>query len=200
MPTYRYKHPDKVKAVRNSVRGPKREGHVTSWGHYRTGPVICGLIQKFKLKSFVEMGACGCQLSETVLVEFPDVKVYSVDLTFGPNSNRAGTLTIAPIERLKNEYGDRFTAIEKPSLEAAHEFADHSLDIVYIDAGHLYHQVLADIKVWRNKVRHNGILSGHDYGHGQNKGVKKAVDEIYPDIKVADYYNWWRIMSDSNAS
>jgi len=140
------------------------------------------------------MGACGCQLSETVLAEFPNIKVYSVDLTFGPNSNRAGTLTVAPIEQMTKEYGSRFVAIEKPSLEAVREFDDCSLDMVYIDAGHLYLQVKADIQAWRKKVRPGGVLCGHDYGHGQNQGVKKAVDEIFPGVKVGNYYNWWRII------
>lgn len=191
MSTYNYRHPDRVKAVINSVRGPRRKGYETHWGHYRTGPVICELIRQFHLKSFVEMGARGCQLSEIVLIEFPDIEVYSVDITFGSNPNDAGILTIAPINRLKREYGPRFTAIEKPSLKAVHEFADRSLDLVYLDAGHLYRQVMADIQAWREKVRCNGILSGHDYGHGQHPGVKKAVDEIFSDIKVADYCNWW---------
>lgn len=191
---YKYKNIDKVNEVIFSVRGPDPKNYVPHWGHRRTGPVICGLIKRFNAKSFVEVGCCGAQLSEIVLIEFPDTKVVSVDLTFGPNSNRAGVLTLAPIPRLKKEYGDRFEAIELPSVEAAKRFVDRSLDIVYIDAGHLYEQVLADIKAWKPKVKKGGILCGHDYGHGQNPGVKRAVDKLLPIIHVADYYNWWTVV------
>jgi hypothetical protein len=196
--TYKYKHPKYVKKVRESRRGPRRNrGYVAGWGHYRTAPVICGLIERYGLKSFAEIGCCGAQLCETVLIEFPDVKVTAVDITFKPNQNRTGKLTLAPIERLKEEYGERFNAIELPSIEAAKEFKDGELDLVYIDAGHLYEEVLEDLITYAPKVSDNGILAGHDYGqqsiYNQNRGVKKAVDEFFTDKEfyISDYFNFW---------
>ncbi len=189
---YKYKHPQKIKALINGRRGPKGDNrYVTKWGHYRTAPVMCHLLTKYNLKSFIEVGSCGCQLSEAILIECPDVKVTSVDITFGPNSNRAGKLTLAPIARLKKEYGDRYSTIEKPSVEASKVIEDSTLDLVYIDASHLYPDVVDDIKHWWHKVAPHGILSGHDYGHGQNAPVKRAVDDMLKKVNVADYYNWW---------
>ena len=68
------------------------------------------------------------------------------------------------------------TPIRKPSLQAAQDFADRSIDIVFIDAAHEYDPVKEDILAWLPKVKLGGILSGHDY---LCDGVKKAVDEIF---------------------
>lgn len=187
---YKFKNQARFNKLKNTRRGPDAR-YVSHWGHYRTAPVICELIKKFNIKSFVEVGACGCQLSETILFEFPDVKVFSVDITFSKNMTRAGQRIKAPIADLSKEFGNRFRAIELPSLEAANEFADGSLDMVYIDASHYYDDVKDDIITWRKKLRHKGILSGHDYNHGQNPGVKKAVDELIKKVNVEDYFNWW---------
>lgn len=188
--TYKFKNQARFQKIKNSRRGPNNR-YVRYWGHFRTAPVICWLIEKFNLKSFVEVGCCGAQLCETVLVEFPDVKVTAVDITLGVRSNRAGQLIIPPIEKMKREFGDRFAAIEAPSIKAAKLFDDNSLDLVYIDASHKYADVKDDIVAWAPKVTGRGILAGHDYRHGDNPGVAKAVDELIKNVNVADYYNWW---------
>lgn len=64
--------------------------------------------------------------------------------------------------------------IKKTSLHAADEdVPPESLDFVYIDADHNFDMVMQDIIVWSNRVRHGGIVSGHDY---DMDSVKTAVD------------------------
>lgn len=53
--------------------------------------------------------------------------------------------------------------IKKFSMEAIHDFADESLDFVFIDANHDFLHIAQDIDGWRKKVRKGGIVSGHDY-------------------------------------
>lgn len=53
--------------------------------------------------------------------------------------------------------------IKKTSMEAAKDFEDESLDLVYIDAEHDYDSVNADISTWKHKIKNNGVLSGHDW-------------------------------------
>ncbi len=67
------------------------------------------------------------------------------------------------------------------SVEAAKLFPNHYFDFVFIDASHLYEDAKMDILAWRPKVRPGGILAGHDYGRGGQRGyeVDKAVDEIF---------------------
>ena len=81
----------------------------------------------------------------------------------------------------------------------AQAFGDNTLDFVYIDASHLYDDVVADIAAWWPKVRKGGILAGHDYFLGDGIWVKKAVDEfakredrfLYHTMCDAPYLSWW---------
>ena len=63
------------------------------------------------------------------------------------------------------------------SVAGSTHFADESIDIVFIDANHEYEGVKEDIEHWLPKVKHGGIISGHDYSTTW-KGVVKAVDEL----------------------
>jgi hypothetical protein len=58
---------------------------------------------------------------------------------------------------------DNCTIIKKSSMEAVKEFANESLDFVYIDSDHRFKQTAEDIVDWSKKVRQGGIVAGHDY-------------------------------------
>ena len=80
----------------------------------------------------------------------------------------------------KENLGDRdYTAIQLPSVEAAEQFEDGSLDVVFIDAEHTYEAVKADIAAWRPKVKKGGYLAGHDYNSIHHIGVYNAVNEAF---------------------
>ncbi len=53
--------------------------------------------------------------------------------------------------------------IRKMSMEAVGDFADNSLDFVYIDGNHEFRYIAEDLVEWTKKVRKGGIISGHDY-------------------------------------
>lgn len=55
------------------------------------------------------------------------------------------------------------TIIRKTSMEAVEDFADNSLDFVYIDANHEFRYIAEDLVEWTKKVKKGGIVSGHDY-------------------------------------
>jgi len=68
-----------------------------------------------------------------------------------------------------------------PSVDAAKEFPDGSVDFVYLDADHRYHAVLADLSAWWPKVKAGGALAGDDYDLPQSDwddGVTRAVDNF----------------------
>ena len=52
--------------------------------------------------------------------------------------------------------------VKLPSVQAAQQYADHSLDFVYVDADHSYASVVEDINAWKNKVKQGGFIAGHD--------------------------------------
>ena len=64
------------------------------------------------------------------------------------------------------------------SAEGAALFEDESLDFVYIDGNHLEEFVELDITSWLPKVKPDGWIGGHDYGHKWAPGVKPAVDRV----------------------
>lgn len=66
--------------------------------------------------------------------------------------------------------------IKGDSVESAKLFEDESLDFVFIDAGHRFEEVKADLEAWFPKVRKGGIVSGHDYVAYKDFGVVEAVD------------------------
>lgn len=72
---------------------------------------------------------------------------------------------------------DRRQILQGESVTVAPQFADRSLDLVFIDAEHTYNAVRADIAAWLPKLKAGGILCGHDYSHKRFRGVKQAVDE-----------------------
>ena len=83
------------------------------------------------------------------------------------------------------------TVVRKDSLTAAQDFADNSLDFVYIDANHNFVNVANDLHAWIKKVRWGGILSGHDYedfpAKKQNH-VKSVVQAYMHSYKLLPYF------------
>ena len=77
-----------------------------------------------------------------------------------------------------------YTPIRAASLDAVKQYADSSLDFVFIDAAHDYDNVRADIIAWSPKVKPGGMLSGHDY---QDPDVKRAISELIGPVDVIGY-------------
>jgi predicted O-methyltransferase YrrM len=73
------------------------------------------------------------------------------------------------------------------SLNASCKFPDQYFDFVFIDSGHTYELTKAEIVLWWKKVKHGGMLAGHDYNSAENPGVKQALQEIVTPI----YLNEW---------
>ena len=86
------------------------------------------------------------------------------------------------------------TIIRKTSMEAIEDFADNSLDFVYIDANHDFRYIAEDLSEWTKKVRPGGIVSGHDYfytktGSSDVHWHVAYVLEAY--IRAYDIPNWY---------
>jgi hypothetical protein len=64
------------------------------------------------------------------------------------------------------------------SPQCSEEFANESLDFVYIDALHDYDSVKSDMEAWFPKIKQGGILAGHDYSLQDWPGIFTAVEEF----------------------
>jgi predicted O-methyltransferase YrrM len=83
------------------------------------------------------------------------------------------------------------------SDEAVTQFDDLSIDFIYIDGCHTYEAVKKDLQNYYPKIKHGGIISGHDYGGPTTPGTTKAVNEFFKTIPFKTYkdYSWLYIKS-----
>jgi len=90
------------------------------------------------------------------------------------------------------------TVVRKTSADALEDFADESLDFVYIDGNHEFSYVAHDIYEWNKKVRVGGVVSGHDYyctdPNARNLvcHVGPAVDACVRVLGVENFYTFGR--------
>jgi predicted O-methyltransferase YrrM len=84
---------------------------------------------------------------------------------------------------------DYVSVIRSTSIDEAARHACE-FDVVYIDAGHDYTSVKADIGAWLPKVRKGGIICGDDYISGWD-GVIRAVDEAFGKVERIGNQQWY---------
>lgn len=64
-------------------------------------------------------------------------------------------------------------------------------DLIFIDGGHDYDSIRADIAAWLPLLAPGGILCGHDYDPPHWMGVKQAVEECVPNFHVVSGTSIW---------
>lgn len=153
----------------------------------------------------VEVGVFMGSMSVSLL-ERADLSLCMVDSWKGKGADyigdsgdyHAGLSQAAQNEHFKTAarrtaiFGNRALIVRKPSIEAAKDFEDGSLDFVFIDADHSYEGCRADIAAWMPKIKPGGLLSGHDYDHPDFPfGVKHAVDELGLKVELGDDMTWF---------
>lgn len=108
-------------------------------------------------------------------------------------------------KNMKELHNDSYISVHiGNSVEASSLFPDNYFDLIFIDADHRYQSVLSDIKSYRNKVKMQGIICGHDCESrhydpehidkdcfdGKHHGVIRAVFEQFPNAFI-DSDIWW---------
>lgn len=80
------------------------------------------------------------------------------------------------------------SVVVKDSLEAAKELPD--CDMVFIDGGHSYEDVVADLKAWAPKARK--LICGHDI---ESPDVARAVREVLEEVEHGQRSMWFKPLS-----
>ena len=83
------------------------------------------------------------------------------------------------------------TIVRKNSMSALKDFADNSLDFVYIDANHDFVNFTNDLHYWLKKIRPGGIMSGHDYcyfSYAKFNHVKRVVEAYFRCYRMIPYF------------
>lgn len=81
---------------------------------------------------------------------------------------------------------DYIVPMRMPSVEAAKQFKDGELAFVFIDAGHSYEDVSADLEAWYRTVHFNSTMAGHDIARAS---VRRAVTDFCK--KVGKKFRVW---------
>ena len=155
-----------------------------------------------------EVGCAEGNTTKRLLQGSKDLTLYAVDLwKFRPNvygeesrklySEWDFTEIRNKFDKQTKPYEDRLRILQGISWKMADTVEDGSLDFVFIDANHEYESVLKDVQAWEPKVKPGGLISGHDYNHGNFPGVAKAVNEIFGnDVETGPdrvWYTWKQI-------
>ena len=172
--------------------------------------VIPSIIDKYNLKIIAEIGVAFGGHLEKIMSETDIEKAHAIDPYFLYESSTDSfayqgiryaqsdydDLFTFSSERLK-KFGNRVDFLRESSTDASKKIDDNYLDLVFIDAEHTYDSLKKDIETWSPKVKNGGIISGHDYGHGNFPDVKRLVDEWCEDknyeLNLGDGYVWWVI-------
>jgi hypothetical protein len=124
--------------------------------------------QARRMENVVEVGCWVGAGTEALLKACPGT-VYAVDHWLG--SPDPGDATHGPAKehdvyalfvKHVGHYAN-LNILRMTSVEASTHFADKSVDMVFIDAGHDVTSIRDDLRVWVPKCRR--LLCGHDYGH-----------------------------------
>ena len=150
----------------------------------------------------VEVGSWNGRTTKALAASCPGV-VYAVDTWAGTPDDPEQHAALYPDAadswgrfeaNLRAEIrAGRVVPVRRPSLDAAAAFAaaGFRFGMVFIDADHRYEAVRDDIEAWLPLVRPGGIIAGHDY-HPNWPGVRRAVDEAFPEQDGPKHYIWWR--------
>src|SRR3989344_1633221 len=130
------------------------------------------------------------------------LKVYGIDswkpykdFDIEADNRRERQETIYQNTKTRLSAYENISLIRKTSMEAVEDFADESLDFVYIDGNHRFKYVAEDICEGSKKIRKGGTVSGPDYIHPsrlkdrwENMQVKFVVDAYVLAFRVKNWY------------
>lgn len=131
----------------------------------------------------IEVGVARGWNAESILKTLNIKKLYLID-----DYNRNNPIEYTGMgdwegeaKSLLKKYQDQIEFIKMKSIKAKDRFTNNSIDFVYIDASHLYKNVMRDLYAYYPKVRKGGILAGHDIGVHQ-----EVMDAVIAFVKEKD--------------
>ena len=171
------------------------------------------------IKNACEVGVQEGKYSANILTSIQSIeKLYLVDLW----EHQENYVDVANVSNEKHElylnrtkdrlkpWSNKYEILRGFSTDMCDSIPDASLDWCYIDARHDYKGCLEDIKAYWPKIKHNGVISGHDYlnsdqvkkitpnqdwsvcydGTINTGAVKGAVDEFAKSVDRQVFVGW----------
>jgi len=154
-----------------------------------------------------EIGVQGGKTMSHLMQSCPDLHMLAVD-PWAPTETGIPIQTeifqiwqhaqnLEKVEKIAEDSGGRVRIMRMLSTEAAYMIDDLSLDFVFIDGDHSVESAYDDITAWFPKVRHGGMMIGHDYNW---PSVKFVVDNLIPQFTLHENNCWAFNVDDGLAS
>ena len=100
---------------------------------------------------------------------------------------------------LSNPNKDKVTILKNNTEQAVEYFPDNSIDFLFLDSYIDKKSVEDELERWYNKVKINGIFSGHDYSYPD---VKSSVDDFREKYSItapfSEHHHAWCWIKDRN--
>lgn len=160
--------------------------HTTKNASGRRELFLNDLVEQFAWTAGAEIGVRDGRTSFCLLNHNIKLKMYAVDKDISQFYNAS----------VREKYKHRLIALEGISWEVSSAVEDHSLDFIFIDAGHGYKSVMKDLAAWHPKLKSTGWLIGHDINF---PAVHRAVSEYCKDFKIGPD-NVWFLSPEGNYS
>ncbi len=157
---------------------------IEGWMTFKEQLYLYNTAKKLNGKTIVEVGSWKGRSSNALLTGNDKGIVFCLDTWQGSSNIEDDTNWMAKQENILSQFKantcqfNNLVFIQKDSIVGANDFADQSIDMIFIDANHTYEGVKADILAWLPKVKIGGLITGHDYMPNTWQEVIQAVDEI----------------------
>ena len=142
--------------------------------------IMAQTLAELGFKVGAEIGVAQGHHSLILCENIPGLHLYAVDVwqPYDGYFEYQDRITRYYQEARQKLVGYNVTFVEKYSMDAVKEFADGSLDFVYIDGAHDFRNVVDDLCEWSRKVKIGGIVYGHDYKRRHNVYVIEVKDAV----------------------
>ena len=158
---------------------------------------LAGLFADLGFKIGVEVGTAEGEFAETLCRHNSNLKLYTID-PFEPHDDFKELPYTRVFDRFYQTAKERLAKynckiIKDYSLNAVKNFADNSIDFVYIDGNHSFPFVVNDIYEWSKKVKPGGIIAGDDYVRSkrQKEGTHHVIQAVNGYTKAYQIRPWF---------
>lgn len=157
-------------------------------GWFDFDDIYSEMVKKHNNALFVEIGAAWGKSSSYMAVEIANSKKNIKFDVIDKWEDENGSFYEKYLNNV-NSILKYINPIKGYSTDVVNNYLDNSIDFLFIDASHKYEDVLNDINLWYHKVKHNGIIAGHDYNLYDFPDVFNAVNDFFgkDNIKISKW-------------
>ncbi len=189
-----------------------KQVEINVFHNYNMRPMIKFCKKHFKDQTDLitaEIGVGHGHNSYNILANLPVKKHYCIDPYLYYKDHALGNQDIQDNnyleaeKYLKGKFGDKVEFICKKSEDACVLFPDNFFDILYIDGNHWLKYIKKDIDLYYPKIKHGGIIGGHDFCATYSKDIGNAevcravIDFVdkhdLNDLLNGRHTDWWLI-------